>query len=177
MTLQDQCRPRTLGCPAFRFSVRGPKLSTDDDKTPILGIDSTTARRGPGSTGGLQMGDGEGSDPMSRAPINSHPFPKALQASQSQCSGHRRARIWPPLWFPRVLLVLEDPRGISGPGTDQQSKGSASLGQGDVSDRNAGRRDNLQTSTGTQDTSWRSPVVLPNNSPLGVVPAKQVAKS
>jgi hypothetical protein len=88
-----------------------------------------------------------------------------------------RARIWSALWFPRVLLVLEDPRGISGPGTDQESKGSTSPGQSDVSDQNAGRRDNLQTSAGTQDTSWRSPVVLPNNSPLGVVPAKQVAKS
>ena len=56
-----------------------------------------------------------------------------------------------------LSLVLEDPRGISGPGTDQESKGSTSPGQSDVSDQNAGRRDNLQTSAGTQDTSWRSP--------------------
>src|ERR1035441_1167208 len=72
-------------------------------------------------------------------------------------SGTRpRARIWPALWFPRVLLALEYPRGISGPGTDQESKGSASLGQGDVSDPNVGRRDGTRTSTGTVNMLWRA---------------------
>ena len=44
-----------------------------------------------------------------------------------------------------------------GAGTGSGSKGSTFPNQSDVSDQNAGRRDNLQTSAGTQDTSWRSP--------------------
>jgi|ERR1035437_3545112 hypothetical protein len=60
------------------------------------------------------------------------------------------ARIWPALWFPRVLLVLNYPRGIVGGETGPETKGSTFPGQSDVSDQNAGRRDNLQTSAGTR---------------------------
>src|ERR1035437_5604174 len=77
---------------------------------------------------------------------NRNGFPVTRFLPGTRC----RAGIWPALWFPRVLLVLEDPRGISGPGTDQESKGSAFPGQSDVWDQNAGRRDNLQTSAGTR---------------------------
>jgi hypothetical protein len=86
------------------------------------------------------------------------------------------ARIWPALWFPRVLLVLEDPRGISGPGMGRESKGSAFPGQSDVSDQNAGRRDNLQTPPAPRT---RFGVRRPRGeNPEGPpVPARHVAKS
>ena len=114
---------------------------------------------------------------MSRAPIIITPSGRIPGTPILMSRPRHRQEGGPPCDFTGLPVRLDYPRGISGPGPDQESKGSPFPSQSDVSDQNAGRRDNLQTSAGTQDTSWRSPVVLPNNSPLGVVPAKQVAKS
>ena len=73
-----------------------------------------------------------------------HPHPEAPEVQQGG-SLH--------VISPGLPLALDYPRGIVGAETGPETKGSTFPSQSDVSDRNAGRRDNLQTSTGTQDTS------------------------
>src|ERR1035438_3123278 len=95
------------------------------------------------------MGDGEGSDPMSRAPIIITP-PGRIPGTQILMSRPRhRQEGGPPCDFHRSSGALGLPAGISGPGMGRERKGGTFPSQSDVSDQNAGRRDNLQASAGT----------------------------
>ena len=87
---------------------------------------------------------------VSRTSIISTPFQNEFPASPSPSQGATVQVCGPPCNSSGLPLALDCPRGIVGAETGPETKGSTFPSQSDVSDRNAGRRDNLQTSANTR---------------------------